>query len=156
MDKLKIRRYKPSDNDKVWELHLKGLAQNGIMAGRKDEWAQDLNNIEKVYLEGGDYLVGEIDREVVAMGALKKIDEGTAEIKRMRVEPLFQGRGYGQAILEALEKKAIELGYKKMILDTSERWIKAQSLYKKNGYIEVGRKELSPRYHAIYYQKDLI
>ena len=36
----------------------------------------------------------------------------------MRVHPEFQRRGFGQRILEALEKRAKELGYKEIQLDT--------------------------------------
>ena len=154
MDKLKIRRYKASDNPIVWELHWLGLSELGIepIPGPLDH---DFNNIEEIYLKNGDFLVGEIDGKVIAMGAFKKINEEVAELKRMRVHPDFQGRGFGQAILEELEKRVRKLGFKRMILDTSKGWFKAQKLYKKNGYIEIGRNNLSARYNAIFYEKQL-
>lgn len=155
MQDLRIRSYKPSDNSVVWELHLLGLAQNGIQADRNDSWGQDLNNIEKIYLKGGVFLVGEYQGELVAMGAFKRINEKTAEIKRMRVNPSYQGKGFGQAILTELEERAKKMGYKKMILDTSKKWLKARKLYEKNGYKKVGQKFISKRYHAIYYEKFL-
>lgn len=157
MLELKIRRYIPSDNNRVWELHILGLNQNGITnVGRDDPWARDLNNIEKIYLKEGDFILGEVEGKVVATGAFKKRSEEVAEVKRMRVDPEYQRRGFGQAILKELEKRVIERGYKKMVLDTSENWTKARNLYEKNGYKEIGRKIRSLRYHAVFYEKDLI
>ena len=39
---------------------------------------------------------------LLAMGALKRTGERSAEVKRMRVHPDAQGRGYGRQVLVAL------------------------------------------------------
>ena len=66
-----------------------------------------MSTIEGVYLDGnGDFLVGLVSDQIVAMGALKKTGDRRGELKRMRVSPEFQRRGYGKAILEALERRA--------------------------------------------------
>jgi GNAT superfamily N-acetyltransferase len=57
----------------------------------------------------------------------------------MRVVPAFQGRGYGQLILNELEARARALGYRILHLDTSILQLPAQKLYMKNGFQEVGR-----------------
>jgi ribosomal protein S18 acetylase RimI-like enzyme len=57
----------------------------------------------------------------------------------MRVHPDFQGRGFGQQILEALEQRALDLGYSTIVLDTTPAQARAQGLYKKNGYVETDR-----------------
>lgn len=72
----------------------------------------------------------------------------------MRVHPDFQRRGFGQAILQELEKRAKKMGYKKVILDTSQKNIKSNNFYKKNGYKETGRKIVHKNYHAIFYEKE--
>lgn len=89
-----------------------GLGQHGVKP-IPGPWDKDLNDIENIYLKGGDFIVGELEGKVIAMGAFKRKDEEAAEIKRMRVHPDFQGRGFGQAILEELEKRAKKMGYKK-------------------------------------------
>jgi GNAT superfamily N-acetyltransferase len=73
------------------------------------------------------------------MGAFKKSVHGLAEVKRMRVRPDLQGRGYGKLILERLESLAKELGYIGFHLETSDLQVGAQKLYRKNGFQEVGR-----------------
>ncbi len=73
------------------------------------------------------------------MGGFRKTTDTLAEIKRMRVHPDFQGLGFGQLILEALEARAAALGYTTLFLDTSLRQVAAQHLYRKNGFYETHR-----------------
>lgn len=152
---LKIRRYKSSDNQVVWQLHRLGLAEIGVKPSSDNPLDQDLSDIENVYLKHGDFILGEIDGKVVAMGAFKKIDQETAELKRMRVHPDFQRRGFGYEILKELEKRAKEMGYKKMILDSAKDWYKAQNFYHKNGYEEISSGKVKGDYNAIFYEKYL-
>ena len=63
------------------------------------------------------------------MGALGRLAVDRAEIKRMRARPEHQRRGCGQAILEALEPRAVELGYGTLQLDTPVQQTAAQRLY---------------------------
>jgi len=157
VDKLKIRRYEDKDNSIVWELHWLGLEELGIKRTKEvHPWHQDLNNIESIYFENnGEFIVGEINGQVIASGAFKKEDNETAELKRMRVHPDFQHRGFGQEILEDLEKRAKEKGYKKLKLDTGRKWTIAIKFYEKNGYKETGRQLFSNGYDAISYEKEL-
>jgi GNAT superfamily N-acetyltransferase len=115
------------------------MQQTGAYLGR-GPWDDDVYAIEEAYLKnGGEFLIGECDGLFVAMGALKRTSPQRAEIKRMRVSPEYQGRGYGQCILDELEARARALGYQILHLDTSLFQIPAQKLYEKNGFREVGR-----------------
>ncbi len=73
------------------------------------------------------------------MGALKKKSDSVGEIKRMRVHPYYQRKGLGQLMLNKLEDKARQLGYKELHLDTTTKQIPAQKLYEKNGYRQASR-----------------
>jgi ribosomal protein S18 acetylase RimI-like enzyme len=149
-----IRRFIESDHDEVWQLHNDGLNQMGVNLGN-GKWDEDLHNIESVYINNrGDFLVGELDGQIIAMGALRKISDTAAEIKRMRVHPDFQGKGYGQKIYDSLEAKAIQLGYTKLSLDTTVKQFPAQKLYDKNGFVEVGRRNIKGL-ELIFYEKTL-
>src|SRR5438034_4435986 len=133
---MQIRRYQEADHDDVWTLHVLGLQHVCAYAGH-GPWDDDLHHIEQVYLNNrGEFLIGVLDSRIIAMGALRKTTEERAEIKRMRVHPDFQGRGFGQLILNALETRALELGYITLHLDTSTVQVVAQHLYRKNGYKE--------------------
>ncbi|HTK10258.1 MAG TPA: GNAT family N-acetyltransferase [Ktedonobacteraceae bacterium] len=159
-----LRRYTPSDQEAVEHLHVLAIQQTGAYLGR-GPWDDDVYAIEEVYLKKqGEFLIGECDGLLVAMGALKRTSAERAEIKRMRVYAEYQGRGYGQRILDELEARARVLGYRTLHLDTSILQIAAQKLYEKNGYHEVGRdkfqqeigKDTYQLIEVILYEKQLV
>lgn len=130
---MEIRQYQAADHDAVWALHKLGMQQ--VEADLGDGAYTDLHQIEEVYLNNrGEFLVGILDGRLVAMGAIKQTTEERAEVKRMRVHPDVQGRGYGQRMLTLLEARAVELGYMTLHLDTSSGQAAAIGLYRKNGY----------------------
>ncbi len=149
-----LRRYTSADRESVQYLHVYAIQQVGAYLGR-GPWDDDVYAIEDVYLNNqGEFLIGEEDGRFVAMGALKRSSPQRAEIKRMRVHPDYQGRGYGQLILDELEARARALGYRTLHLDTSVLQIAAQRLYEKNGFREVGR-DVYRGLEVILYEKQL-
>lgn len=86
---------------------------------------------------GGICLVGRIDEEPVCVGAVKRLDDGLAEIKRMYVAPAGRSRGVARALLGALEDAARDLGYARVRLDTGPRQPHARALYLSAGYREI-------------------
>jgi len=152
---LRIRRYEPGDRRAVRRLHDGALNEVGAHLGR-GPWDEDLDEIEGAYLEsGGEFLVGTLGGEIVAMGALRRTSPATAEVKRMRVKPALQGHGYGQRLLDALHDRAAELGYSTLHLDTTVQQLAARRLYLKNGYREVGRGGIGPS-ECIFYERGTV
>ncbi len=80
------------------------------------------------------------NQKPIGCGAIKKYDTATAEVKRMYVAPEMRGQGIAGKILAALELWALELDFKKCILETGVRQPDAIALYKKSGY------EIIPNY----------
>jgi ribosomal protein S18 acetylase RimI-like enzyme len=131
---LTIRVYRPGDHDTVVELNAYGLAAAGVPVAA-DVYSGDLDDVGVTYLTGrAILLVGEHDGTVIAMGALQQIDATTCEITRMRVHPDSQGRGYGKAILAALEHQATRFGYTHAVLLTGPDQHPAIDIYHKAGY----------------------
>lgn len=152
---LQVRRYVDTDHDAVWSLHDLALDDAGAHVGN-GPWDEDLRNIESVYLSnGGDFLVGFLQKQMVAMGALKRSSKDRAEIKRMRVHPHHQRKGVGRAILLALEERAIELGYSVLHLDTTVQQTAAQRLYEHSGYTRL-RQERVGAFEFIFFEKQVI
>jgi len=119
-------------------------------------WDDDLDEIEGVYLRSdGEFLVGILEGEVVAMGAIKRVSPDVAGVKRMRVRPGLQKRGYGQAMLDALHRRATGLCYSTLHLDTTVQQRVARRLYLKNGYREVGRGSIGP-FWCIFYERGTV
>ena len=74
------------------------------------------------------------DDQCVGCGALRQYEDGAVEIKRMYVLPDLRGKGIASKILAELEKWALELDYKKCILETGVNQVEALGLYPKLGY----------------------
>jgi N-acetylglutamate synthase and related acetyltransferases len=136
-----IRRYRAGDLESVMTLHRICLEQVGLRPGDGVWYDDDLPRIEQVYLaDRGEFLMGESDERVVAMGGLRRVDDDVAEMTRMRVHPDCQGRGYGTRMLAALEARAVELGYGRVRGDTTLNQPAAIALYKGHGWYELDRK----------------
>jgi ribosomal protein S18 acetylase RimI-like enzyme len=149
---LRLRRYEADDRESVWRLHDVAMRGVGIHLG-KGHWYDDLHEIENVYLHnGGEFLVGTLGDEVVAMGAVKKTTDDRAEIKYMRVDPEFQRRGFGRVIFTVLERRAAELGYETLHLDTAVQQKTARRLYESNGYREA-RRGRKGAIDCVFYEK---
>ena len=149
---VSIRRYGHTDREAVRRLHDEALHDAGAHLG-DGPWDADLDAIEAVYLRnGGEFLVGVMEDRVVAMGALRRDADGLAWITRMRVAPRLQGRGIGQTLLDALHRRAAELGYETLHLDTTVGQTAARRLYERNGYRETGRGTVGP-FECLYYER---
>ena len=83
------------------------------------------------------FLIARIDGRPVGCGALRGLERGVGEVKRMFVLPEFRGRGIARTILEALESRARELGHAALRLETGTGQPEAISLYKSAGYREI-------------------
>ncbi len=153
-DTLHIRRYKDADRKDVWQLHNLALIDVSAHAGN-GPWDEDLQAIDTVYLTGGgEFLVGLLEEQIVAMGGLKRTSNHRAEIKRMRVHPDYQRRGFGRAILAELERRALELGYSTVHLDTTVQQTGAQHLYTQSGYTKL-RQGTVGAFQCLFFEKQL-
>lgn len=85
----------------------------------------------------GLFVVGYRDGVPVACGGWHRVDEQTAEIKRMFVADEVRGRGYGHTLLVELEDHARATGASRLILETGVRNHRAIALYLRVGYRRV-------------------
>lgn len=82
----------------------------------------------------GIYLIGYVDNQPAASGALRPIDEETVEVRRIFVTKKARRFGAARAMLTALEEKAYEFGYQLMRLETGNRQNAAMKLYETYGF----------------------
>jgi DNA-binding MarR family transcriptional regulator/N-acetylglutamate synthase-like GNAT family acetyltransferase len=95
----------------------------------------------------GAFLVGSIDGEPVACGAIKTIEPGVGSLKRMWVADDVRGLGIGRRMLHALEAEATALGLRVLRLETNRELGEAIRLYRTAGYREVPRFNDDPYAH---------
>jgi GNAT superfamily N-acetyltransferase len=99
---------------------------------------------EEMSPPGGAFVVGFEDDEAVCCGGVKRLPDGTCEIKRMFVTEAARGRGVARALLEELERRARELGYEIARLDTGPRQMRAQRMYERAGYAAIENFNANP------------
>ena len=92
--------------------------------------------------------------EPVACGGLQRLDDRTAEIKRMWVHPHWRGAGLGGRMLRALEQAAVDHGRDVIRLDTNSVLSDAVSMYQRAGYVEIARYNDNPYAHH-WFEKSL-
>jgi len=73
----------------------------------------------------------------VGCGALRQLDNTSAEIKRMFVEPSARGTGVATAVLRALEQAAVDNGWTTVRLETGTGQPDAVRFYEREGYVPI-------------------
>lgn len=80
------------------------------------------------------YLLAWRDGVAVGCGALRRIDAGTGEVRRMFVTRNARRDGVARALLARLEADALALGYRRLVLETGVRQKPAMALYRASGW----------------------
>jgi putative acetyltransferase len=74
------------------------------------------------------------DNLPIACGAIKQLEPGVMEVKRMYTKPAYRGKGIASEILAELEKWAGELSCVRCRLETGKKQPEAIALYTKSDY----------------------
>lgn len=164
---LSLRRYRPADRERVLELHEAAMRDVGAyVEGVSDP---DLEDIIASYLDlGGEFLVGTVDGEIVAMGAFRPAEgyimefldslSNPAELKRMRVAPDHQRQGYGRQVYAELERRARKRNFDEFVLDTMPVQTAARAFYESAGFEQVRRERLEhdgDTFTLLFYRRPL-
>ena len=106
---------------------------------------EELKNLPGAYgPPSGRLLLARCADHAAGCIALRKLEAGICEMKRLYVRPGDRGRGLGRMLVERLIAEARVIGYERMRLDTIESAMKdAIALYRRMGF-----KEIAP-YSAI-------
>ena len=88
--------------------------------------------------------------------ALRKLEKGICEMKRLFVREDFRGLRIGKILIEKIIEEARNLGYEKMRLDTyPPKMGKAVSLYESFGFREIPSYYHNPYDDVLYMEKVL-
>ena len=96
---------------------------------------------------GGLFVAGRLAGAPVACGALKTVEPGVADIKRMWVGEAVRGRGVGRRLLRRLIAEARAMGFRRVRLDTNRALTEAIALYRSEGFAEVPAFNDEPHAH---------
>jgi ribosomal protein S18 acetylase RimI-like enzyme len=87
--------------------------------------------------------------------ALRKLEEGICEMKRLYVKPEFRNLKIGKLLAEKIIEEAKTIGYKKMRLDTVPSMERAISLYTLLGFKETIPYRYNPQPGVKYMELQL-
>ncbi|GAC1613625.1 MAG: GNAT family N-acetyltransferase [Candidatus Dormibacteraceae bacterium] len=87
----------------------------------------------------GGFFVAYVGDQAAGIGAFRRLDARTAEVRRMYTAPDFRRQGVSRVLLAAVEAQARQLGYRRLTLETGTRQPEAQSLYLAAGFTLIDR-----------------
>ena len=118
------------------ELQADLDARYGVEDDGGAEWRAEVT-AEKVAPPHGAFLVAWWAGDPVGCGAVKQLEPGVAEIKRMYVAERARRRGIARQLLGRLEDEARTLGYERMQLETGEVQPESVALYESAGWTRI-------------------
>ena len=117
---------------------------------------EELLHLEEMYAlpYGAIFLAKENDLFSGSV-AVRKKENGIAELKRMYIRPAFRKQGIAELLLNEALGFAKNAGYEKIRLDTLASMVPAMSLYKKAGFYEIDPYCFNPEKNAVFFEKAL-
>lgn len=104
---------------------------------------------------GGELIVAMEEDKPVACGALRPLETGIAELKRIYIRPTHRRLGLAERISLYLIETARKLGYSSVRLDTLGRLAGAKELYLKLGFKAIAPYNYNPEDDILYFEKRL-
>jgi putative acetyltransferase len=93
--------------------------------------------------------------ELVGCVAVKRLPDGTAELKRLYVRSPWRGTGLGRTLATAAVERARELGYSMLRLDTLPAMEAARALYVSLGFVPAERFSDNPIPGVLFFELQL-
>ena len=114
---------------------------------------QELEALPGLYAPpGGVLLIARDDGKAAGCVALRGLDAGTGEMKRMYVRDAYRGSGLGRRLAVAVVDEARKRKYGRLVLDTLPKLAPAIALYRDLGFRETGPYLASPTPGAICFE----
>ncbi|MBN1454409.1 MAG: GNAT family N-acetyltransferase [Anaerolineales bacterium] len=99
---------------------------------------KDMDDVQTRYFDAkGTFLVVLNGEQVIGSGALRKLDNDTAELKRMWLLEEYHGQGIGYRLIMQLFHFARKQKYVRIRLQTSPEQVRALDFYRKVGFYEI-------------------
>ncbi len=120
------------------------------------DFTTELGVLERMYAPPeGCLLLASHHRGFVGCVGLRRFEAQDCEMKRLYVQPMSQRNGIGRALGRAAIRRARQLGYRRMVLDTLASMTPARQLYRSLGFRETGAYYDNPIEDAVYMALDL-
>ncbi|MCR4748269.1 MAG: GNAT family N-acetyltransferase [Lachnospiraceae bacterium] len=139
---INFREIKETDDPYLYDIIRKNLEAYELNIPGTAYFDENLAHLSQFYISDKDsrfYLIAENDGEVVGGVGLDRLEfmEECAELQKLYLKDNMKGNGFGYKLVEKIEEKARQLGYKKMYLETHTNLKTAIHVYKKCGYVQI-------------------
>mgnify|MGYP000727035122 CR=1 FL=1 len=119
--------------------------------------ADEFEQMSTMYGSGqGAFFLAKDDKNSIGCVGVRKIDNETAELKRLYVQDTYRGYQIGITLLQKAIEVARVLGYKKIRLDVIPTLVKAKELYFSFGFYEIDQYFQNPVDGTTYMEKRLL
>lgn len=141
-----------SDVRRLFRAYADGLGIDLAFQG----FAEELASLPGKYAPPpGRLVLAWQDGEAVGCVALRRIDSGTCEMKRLYVDPRMRGARLGRRLAQRICDEARAAGYRRMCLDTLPTMLPAVKLYRDLGFEPTAPYVFNPIPGAIFLALDL-
>jgi ribosomal protein S18 acetylase RimI-like enzyme len=134
---VKMRRADPGDRDTVQRISADAYtpAYMAVLGAIPKPATEDYGP----RIQQGNVWILEVEGEPSGIAVLEE-NLDYLLIYSIAVKPDAQRKGYGTALLDFADRRAIELGLYEVRLYTNERMERNLTLYRRHGFVEVGKR----------------
>jgi len=90
--------------------------------------------------------------QAIGCGAIRALEPGACELKRLYVRSGFRGKGLARKLVNELIAEAQSIGYERILLDTLPSMQAAQNLYRTLGFREIPPYRKGPVPDSLFFE----